>query len=418
MNTFKLAQLSDIHAGYRSGRVTNDAGVNVREQDGYQTFSYIVRDVIEHDVDAVLICGDVYHTPTPDIRSHLVVQSMLRKLADANIPVYMLSGNHDTNDVRADIAASRVLHDPLRNIYSHAEPYVHHEISPGINLHLVSHHMYGEQASTMNRVTPVDGEVNLFATHGSCVDPFLNAKLNTEASPREIVIPDFLLNDFAWNYCLLGHIHERGWVGSSDGVSDTANKKAFYNGSIIRRGFSDKQGSLGRGWTLWSIESDGTCTPDMKSVPQRPQFDFEVLDASYYDNNELTERIIANLRSTQTKGKEFDVRHAPILRQTVVNLSPEAQTGLDWKAINEESQHALSWKLHPSLAVTHHDGHNADNSQQTPGHELADMVESYDTWVDNSSTIHSTNTDIRETVQQRARDFVKMGQEHMFEDDG
>src|SRR5699024_6869063 len=137
MNSFKLAHLSDLHAGYKSGRNLTASGLNVREADGYKALQNVVDDVIAHEVDAVVIAGDIYHTPTPDVRSIIFVQKHLRKLEPEAIPVYMLACNHDTNDVKADTAASRIMHHPMRKIYSLVEPYVHYEIADGIYLHLV-----------------------------------------------------------------------------------------------------------------------------------------------------------------------------------------------------------------------------------------------------------------------------------------
>ena len=265
----KIAHLSDIHAGYTATRHLNNQGINVREADGYVAFARIVTDCINHDVDLVVIAGDTFHTSTPSIRTIIFVQNQFRRLAAAGIPIYALAGNHDVDDIRANIAASRVLDDPLRGIHSHIEPYAVHEVFDGVHLHMVSHHMFMDQSQTLPNVKSVDGAINIFTTHGSVIDPILEMKLHTEQSPREIVIPDWLLAENNWDAIMLGHIHERGWVGSSDGRTDTASTGIFYNGSIIRRGFADKTCTLGRGWTLWTIQDDGTFTQDIKTIPQR-----------------------------------------------------------------------------------------------------------------------------------------------------
>lgn len=190
--SYKIAHLSDIHAGYKSTRLVNAQGINLREADGYIALSHMITDIINCEVDAAIIAGDVFHIPTPDVRAIIFVQNQLRRLWKAGISVYILAGNHDTNDVQADIAASRILHDPSRKIFSHVEPYIKHEITDGIIVHMISHHMYSEQAETMNDIKSEDNKINILTTHGSCIDPILNIKLHTEQSPREIVIPDNL----------------------------------------------------------------------------------------------------------------------------------------------------------------------------------------------------------------------------------
>lgn len=413
--TYRLAHLSDWHAGYRSGHYKNSQDVNIREMDGYQTLARIVKDIIEVGVDGVVIAGDIYHSPNPEIRSHIVVQNLLRKLWAAGIAVYMLAGNHDTNDVKADIAASRILHDPWRKIYSHAEPYVRHEIADGIHLHLVSHHMYSEQSDTMKQIKPIPGEINIFTTHGSCIDPLLEEKLKAESSPREIVIPDFLLKDNDWSYSMLGHIHERGWVGSNDGLTDTYGTRVYYNGSAIRRGFSDKPTPLGRGWTLWTISEDGVFEADPRTVPQRPQFDFDLLDASQLTTSELNEKILENLRASQgDNGPELDLSTAPILRQRVGNLTPSKRAGLDLKTIERESGHAFSWKIHPTWTIESPTPIAATEDDESEG---LDILSTYDRWVENAEAIKQTDESIRKGVQKQAREFVSIGLEKSFEEE-
>lgn len=418
MTTYKIAHLSDWHAGYRSGRKTNSEGINLREQDGYSAISTIVDEVIAEGCDAAVFAGDTMHVPEPDIRALLTVQTELRRLAEAGVKVYMLAGNHETNDIKADIASSRLFDDRMRGIYSHAEPYVRHEIAPGIHLHLVSHHMYGEQADTMSQVKTVDGEINIFSTHGSVIDPILEMKLTAEQSPREIVIPDFLLADYGWDYIMLGHIHERGWVGSKDKINDTANTRIFYNGSAIRRGFSDKEAPLGRGWTLWTIDGEGNFTHEIKEVHQRTQLDFEIVDASQLSAADITDTIIERLRETQTDGRNFVDLEAPILRQKVMNLSPAKHSGLDWSAIDNEASHSLAWQIQPvsgNDAIIQEEDKESEDIALTD--EKANMVDLYDKWVDNSSKLSEVSESLRGRAKTQGRSLISAGVDEVLQNE-
>ena len=412
MSDFKIAHVSDVHAGYKATRRVNSKGLNIREADGYVAFSRIITEIIDEDVDAVLIAGDIFHVPKPEVRTQVFVQKQLLRLWRARIPVYMLAGNHDTNDVKTDVAASKLLDDPWRKIFSHVEPYAVHEIGDGIHLHMVSHHMYSEQHETMKKVVPVDGAINIFSTHGSVIDPLTSLKLTTENSPREIIIPDSLFS-YDWDYTMLGHIHERGWVGSKDESSDTEDTRIFYNGSIIRRGFSDSECALGRGWTLWSIDSSGNFTPSVRTIPQRPQIDFGVIDAADLKASEVTSKVLANLQETQSNGREFDVSSAPILRQRVVNLSPSKSAGIDRNAIETESGHSLSWNLETPVNVDSSVSKDSGNNQKS--FENKDLIASYDRWAEESQTLKSVDEDMRETVQQQTRDFVEMGVQYTLD---
>lgn len=412
---FKLGHLSDIHAGYRSGRRLNAEGVNIREQDGYDALDEMVTDIIEQEVDAVVIAGDTMHVPEPHIRELIEVQKQLRRLSDAGIKVYMLGGNHESTDLRADIAASRIFDDSWRGIHSYAEPYNKIEITDGIFLHMVSHHMYGDQAHTMNQIQSVDGALNIFSTHGSVIDPLVELALHTHGSPREVVIPDELLEDQDWDYILLGHIHERGWVGSKDQKTDTYGSRIYYNGSLLRRGYSDKEVPLGRGWTLWTIDEDGTMTPDIRKVKQRTQLDFTAIDTADLSAASVTEKIIENLRSSQEDGVNFLEGSAPILRQQLTNLTPAKNIALDWRAIDAEAGHSLMFLTKKVSDDTVDDsGSTIDTGSFT---QNADVVQVYDGWVDGSSTLSELTEDIRNKTKTQARKFVQQGQEENLADE-
>ena len=412
---FKLGHLSDIHAGYRSGRRLNAEGVNIREQDGYDALEEMISDIIEQEVDAVVIAGDTMHVPEPHIRELIEVQKQLRRLADAGIKVYMLGGNHESTDLRADIAASRIFDDSWRGIHSYAEPYNRIEIADGIQLHMVSHHMYGDQAHTMSQIKSVEGHLNIFSTHGSVIDPLMELALHTHGSPREVVIPDELLEDQDWDYILLGHIHERGWVGSKDERTDTYGSRIYYNGSLLRRGYSDKEVPLGRGWTLWTIDEDGTMTPDIRRVHQRTQLDFTPIDTADLTAAAVTEKIIENLRSSQEDGVNFLEKSAPILRQQLTNLTPAKNIALDWRAIDAEAGHSLMFLTKKvSDGTVEESGSTIDTGSFM---QNADVVQVYDGWVEGSSTLSELTEEIRNKTKTQARKFVQQGQEENLADE-
>lgn len=412
---FKIAHLSDLHLGYSTTRKVNAQGINLREADGYIAMQKIITDVIKHEADVAVVAGDTFHTPSPNMRSIQFAQRQFWRLWKAGIKVYILAGNHDASDLKAELAASRILNDDWKHIYSHAEPYVKHEITDGVHLHLVSHHAYGEQSETMSQIKPVEGEINIFSTHGSVIDPILEYKLHTEHSPREIVIPDGLLDGHDWSYTLLGHIHERGWVGSTDKITDTSNTKIYYNGSSIRRGFSDKPVPLGKGWTLWEIDNNGKFTAHPKTIEQRPQYDFDVIDAAELSASDVTDLIVKNLKSTQINGTEYEAKTAPIVRQKVVNLNPSKSAGIDRQAIDLNSQHTMDWKFRPYLK------NDTDSNVNSLNPELLstnDIIEVYDKWSKESSTLNSLDDSFKTKVFNDAKNFVKLGQEAMLENEG
>lgn len=398
----RFAHLSDLHLGYKTGNKTRDE-VNIRELDGYTAYQALIDDILTQGVDFVVISGDSFHTPKPTVRAIITFQDGLKKLAAANIPVRIIAGNHDVTDYKGDIAASKIAHDPDRGILSHAEPYVVSQVLPDVYVHMISHHMYRSQADTMSQVTPIEGGVNILATHGSVIDPLLKERIRVEESPREIVIPEHFLT-MGWDVMALGHIHERGWVGPQE-------NGVYYNGSLIRRGFSDNEGTLGRGYTVWD-DTTGVFTPEFHNVPQRPQIDFPVVDAANLTAADITGIILDNLKNTSIDGAGFNHETAPILRQKVINIPPATTTGLDYPAILEASRHALTWQL--DLTRPQHTPDTAE-TKRGPRAKHHDMVSAFQEWAPGAENLQNLEQPVAEAVIDQSTRFVQFGQDKALE---
>ncbi|MFJ6636124.1 exonuclease SbcCD subunit D [Streptomyces sp. NPDC091376] len=57
---------------------------------------HLVTTAREHDVDAVLVAGDVYDRAVPPLAAVELFDQVLHRLADAGVPTVMISGNHDS----------------------------------------------------------------------------------------------------------------------------------------------------------------------------------------------------------------------------------------------------------------------------------------------------------------------------------
>ena len=85
----KLIHLSDLHIGKR-----------VNEFSMLEDQRYIldqITSIIEKEApDAVLICGDIYDKPVPPSDAVRVLDGFLTSLAQKKVPVFLISGNHDS----------------------------------------------------------------------------------------------------------------------------------------------------------------------------------------------------------------------------------------------------------------------------------------------------------------------------------
>lgn len=87
----KLLHLSDLHLGRR-----------LCEVDLYEDQRHILNQCIEmaktHQVNGVLVAGDVYDRNVPTVGAVALLDEFLTGLCQANIPIYLISGNHDSAD--------------------------------------------------------------------------------------------------------------------------------------------------------------------------------------------------------------------------------------------------------------------------------------------------------------------------------
>lgn len=410
-----IAHLSDLHLGYSSSNCKlNPQGVRWREADGYMAWIREIKDIInDGTVDVVLIAGDVFHTPTPSILAVKQAQKGVRILANAGIPVIILTGNHDTSDVRSELAATALLNDPDHGVYSHYEPYATYDVNDDVRLHLISHHLYKEQASTWDKVKPTNGKINIFSTHGSMIDPLTKLAMHTDASPREVIIPDEIVNNPGWDYRLLGHIHERGFVGSSDdGKSDTSHLKTYYNGSLIRRGFSDGETPLGRGWTKWTVQPDGLLLPEFHTVAQRPQEDLPVINALDLSAADITD-IAYDHVSNAVEGIKSPFT-APILRQRVVNITPEKRKAVDQAMLRKLAAPALSWQL-SMKTIQDEPADEDDVVSNSIDPSNGGVKKQFEDWLTNNDAYEKVNESIRDSVRASMENFIRMGQEAVLD---
>lgn len=85
----KLIHLSDLHIGKRVNEVS------MLEDQAY-ILTRIIRIVDEEKADAVLIAGDVYDKSVPSAEAVTLFDDFLFRLAKRNLPVLIISGNHDS----------------------------------------------------------------------------------------------------------------------------------------------------------------------------------------------------------------------------------------------------------------------------------------------------------------------------------
>ena len=399
-DSLEFAHIADIHLGYSSGsKLDTNTHINLREQDGYNALDYCIEDIIKNKVSFVLCTGDFFHSPNPSARTIVNAQRILDKLTQNNIPFICLAGNHDATDAVRDIPSSVILHNPNNNWFSYSEPYKIIEIpNSNVVLHLISHHNYVNQRDTMDMIKLDDNKINILCTHGSCYDSNLEIIVHSEAEPREVVIPEDILN-LNWSYILLGHIHERGWIGSKDKIHDTTGQKRFYAGSLIRRGFSDGESKLGRGWTKWSVnENTKEMTPTFFNVPQRLQLEisFECIDKGVVEVENEIEECFKNIILTEN----------PILKFYFIDIAKEVKTQINWSRFTEYTSQCLSFIINN---ITKEEAKKI----VTKDTFSFDLFSAFKLYWKQVETDYNEND--RDTIYELSNKYLKLGQEKILE---
>lgn len=87
----KLIHLSDLHIGKRVNEVS-------MLEDQEYILAEIIRTIDSECADAVLICGDVYDKSIPPAEAVTLFDNFLCRIAKRNIPVLIISGNHDSSE--------------------------------------------------------------------------------------------------------------------------------------------------------------------------------------------------------------------------------------------------------------------------------------------------------------------------------
>lgn len=85
----RLMHLSDLHIGKR----VNEFSMS---EDQKYILAQILAIVDKEAVDGVILAGDIYDKPIPSAEAVQIFDGFLTKLAEKNIPVFVISGNHDS----------------------------------------------------------------------------------------------------------------------------------------------------------------------------------------------------------------------------------------------------------------------------------------------------------------------------------
>lgn len=278
----KLIHLGDLHLGKKVfGYDLMDEQRDALEQ--------VLQTADSFQVDGVMICGDVYDTAVPSVEAVGLLDWFLDELHTRELPVYIISGNHDSagrlNFGSALLEASDV---HIASLYDGRIPHFDlsrpNPDSPGkeerIRLHLLpfikpvkvraaldaSCTDWSEAAAlALSQAELLEDGVNILLSH-----QFYTGAKSCESEQLAIGNLDQISTDVLepFDYCALGHLH----------TPQSVKKETIrYCGSLLKFSASE----LDSPKTITVVETGPDRTVSVHEVPVQPKRDFVRIQGTF-----------------------------------------------------------------------------------------------------------------------------------------
>ena len=338
----RFLHLSDLHLGKR-----------VCEFSMLDDQRYILEEILSlldtRPVDAVLLAGDLYDKPVPPAEAVRLLDWFLTELADRKLPVFAISGNHDSAERVAFgahlLAGSQVYVSPvfegapapipLTDAYGPVDIYLLPFLKPAMVRHIYPDEPIESYSDALGcvlrRCAPDPARRSVLVAHQFVAGAA--ACESEEPSVGGLDCVDAALFD-GFDYVALGHLHSPQKVGR-----DTLR----YCGTPLKYSFSEAHQH--KSATFVELGPKGKVT--LSTAPLTPKHDLRELRGSYM---ELTDRRSYAGTATDdylhiTLTDEQDVPDAlarlrviypNLMRLDYDNLRTRTQTDLDAPAQTEQ----------------------------------------------------------------------------------
>ena len=214
MSAFRFLHAADIHLDSPlRGLDLGDSEIAARVRAAPRAaFRNLVRYAIEERVAFVVIAGDLYDGDWKDFRTGLFFVEQMGRLNDAEVPVFVLHGNHDAKSV----ITRRLTLPPNVRVFSSRRAESHRLDGPDVVLHGRS---FPKRAVPENLARdypgPVKDAFNIGVLHTSLAG---HADHDTYAP---CTIDDLAAKGY--DYWALGHIHHRKVLHASPWIAFSGN---------------------------------------------------------------------------------------------------------------------------------------------------------------------------------------------------
>ncbi|EBF5169155.1 exonuclease SbcCD subunit D [Listeria monocytogenes] len=189
------------------------------QESTFQSLERITTVAIKEAVDFVLIAGDIYDSEDQSVRAQARFAKEMKRLEAANIPVFMIHGNHDFIEKHKEkLALPSNVH-----VFSEQVEVMSHKTGTGVSVNIYGF-SYNERHIRSSRVGEYkiqgDADFHIALLHGSEVS----------SSEEHDVYAPFRVQEISkkgFDYWALGHIHKRQLLAESPSI--------YYPGNIQGR---------------------------------------------------------------------------------------------------------------------------------------------------------------------------------------
>jgi exonuclease SbcD len=304
------------------------SGFNQREEDICNAFASAVDQIVELKADFVLHTGDLFHTVRPTNRIiNFAIRQILR-ITDLDIPVVIISGNHDTPKQRSVGSVfsffevlSPLLHPVYRNQYERIE------LNGGI-IHGIPHCL--DQKDLKRELARIKISGGRWTMDGGRNSAFNILMLHGVVAG----IPEFSMGELAeqeipasylkmpFDYVALGHYHRHCQV----------EPRVCYAGSTERLSMSEMRQE--KGFVEVDLESEEI---KFHRVPTRDMIELPEIDAGRLDQEQVLVKIEKRIETTDIIEK--------IVRLKVTDIPEDVYNSLDFRRIAELKSKAFHFDL-------------------------------------------------------------------------
>ena len=301
----KFIHLSDLHIGKR---VNEFSMIN----DQKYILEQILNIIANEEINAVIVSGDVYDKSIPAVEAVTVFDDFLTSLNEMGLIVFMISGNHDS-DERLNFGSSLFEANDVHIAAKYQGKLFHHVIEDAYG----AVHIYQlpfVKASQVKRAFPeakietyedavrevlAHAEINqkqrnILVAHqfvsGKGKDPTLGG--SEGALTQHVGTVEKIGYDCfdAFRYVALGHIHSPQKVG---------RETVRYCGSPLKYSFSE----AGQEKSITVVELKEKGTVELRTIPLEPLRDMrkirgtylEVTAKSFYENSNCEDYLLVTL---------------------------------------------------------------------------------------------------------------------------